>query len=76
MSAEYNHRVRPISNANGKACRLNAVTPLPALAADAGAAEAQMAQVAHLRDQVSVLVPLLSNAFLRDVTIGELAQPL
>jgi hypothetical protein len=49
------------------------VTPTATLAAEAGAAEGQ---VARLRDQVSALKSTLPNRFLQGVTIGELAQPL
>lgn len=49
------------------------VTPMPPLAADAGASEEQ---VARLRNQVSALAAIMSQAFLQGVTIGELAQPL
>ena len=66
-------RLAPLSGLLDHTAWQVAVTPLPPLAADAGASEEQ---VARLRDQVSALAAIMSQAFLQDVTIGELAQPL
>lgn len=66
-------RLSPLSGLLDHTAWQVVVTPLSPLAADASAPEEQ---VARLREQVSALATSMSQAFLQDVTIGELAQPL